>query len=134
MNDVKTAIPFSEEDGEHYEPFKVFHLSVLVGGFWLLALDLTKVDHNFSFDFFLFFGLSNNYRTRVYQSLSEKRHFLLTIFGSIAILHLVVWILFLDEHYDEMRDEAVAPEIEINELQVQLFTSMFINITHDLKV
>ena len=33
-----------------------------------------------------------------------------------------------------MRDEAVAPEIEINELQVQLFTSMFINITHDLKV
>ena len=45
-----------------------------------------------------------------------------------------VLILFLDEHYDVMRDEAVAPEIEINELQVQLFTSMFINITHDLKV
>ena len=88
LNDVKTAIPFSEEDGEHYEPFKVFHFSVLVGGFWLLALDLTTVDHNFSFDFFLFFGLSNNYRTRVYQSLLEKRHFLLTIFGSIAILHL----------------------------------------------
>ena len=83
LNDVKTTLPFSEEDGEHYEPFKVFHISVFVSGCWLLALDFTKVHRNFEFNFLISFLLS--LLQRLVSVIIARRHFLLNYFLAVSL-------------------------------------------------